>query len=73
MALVLLWLTASLVTALSSFVSVLTAGNQKLYPYCDWDREKRQGLNPGEAAEERSHTFAWLEGAKVLGEIQQQQ
>lgn len=72
MALVLLWLTASLVTALSSFVGVLTAENQKLYPYCDWDKEKRQGLNPGEAAEGRSHTFAWLDGAWVLGEIQQQ-
>lgn len=73
MALVLLWLTASLVTALSSFVGVLTAGNQKLYPYYDWDREKRQELNLGEAAEERSHTLAWLEGTEVLGEIQQQQ
>lgn len=63
MALVPLWLAASLVTALSSFVGVLTAGKQKLYPYCDWDRQKRQGLNPGEAAKGRSHTFAWLDGA----------
>lgn len=72
MALVLLRLTASLVTTLSSFVGVLTAGNPKLYPCCDWDREKRQGLNPGEAAEGRSHTSAWLDGAWVLGETQQQ-
>lgn len=42
MAFLLLWLSASLLTALYNFVDVLlTAGDQKLHPSYDWNREQR--------------------------------
>lgn len=79
MAFLRLWLTANLVIALYNFVNaLLTTGNQKLYLAMIGTGRKRTGSSRGkgwtqEKGQKEASHFAWLEGAWVLREMQQQQ